>query len=68
VKWVADVPGWGWSCPIVWGDRVFLTAVVSDEPNVAPGKGLYLGEGVRDPAKGIHHWLVYCTRCTIAAS
>ena len=23
VKWVADVPGWGWSCPIVWGDRVF---------------------------------------------
>ena len=60
VKWVADVPGWGWSCPIVWGDRVFLTAVVSDEPNVAPGKGLYLGEGVRDPAKGIHHWLVYC--------
>lgn len=58
VKWVADVPGWGWSCPIVWGDRVFLTSVVSDEQNVAPGKGLYLGEGVRDPAKGIHHWLV----------
>ena len=60
VKWVADVPGWGWSCPIVWGDRVFLTTVVSDEQNVAPAKGLYLGEGVRDPAKGMHHWLVYC--------
>jgi outer membrane protein assembly factor BamB len=60
VKWVADVPGWGWSCPIVWGDRVFLTSVVSDEQNVTPGKGLYLGEGVRDPAKGIHHWMVYC--------
>ena len=25
VKWVADVPGWGWSSPIVWGNRVFLT-------------------------------------------
>ncbi|MBM4089652.1 MAG: hypothetical protein FJ276_09525, partial [Planctomycetes bacterium] len=60
VKWVADVPGWGWSCPIVWGDRVFLTTVVSDEQNVTPAKGLYLGEGVRDPAKGMHHWLVYC--------
>ena len=60
VKWVADVPGWGWSCPIVWGDRVFLTTVVSEEENLTPGKGLYLGEGVRDPAKGIHHWLVYC--------
>ena len=27
VKWVADVPGWGWSCPVVWGDRVFLWTV-----------------------------------------
>ncbi|MAG92415.1 MAG: serine/threonine protein kinase, partial [Planctomycetaceae bacterium] len=60
VKWVADVPGWGWSCPIVSGDRVFLTTVVSDEKNLTPGKGLYLGAGVREPGKGIHHWLVYC--------
>ncbi len=50
VKWVADIPGWGWSCPIVWGERVFLTSVVSEEENVAPSKGLYLGEGVREPA------------------
>ena len=60
VKWVVDVPGWGWSCPVVVGDRVFLTAVVGDEENVKPKKGLYLGEGVRDPAKGLHHWMVYC--------
>jgi outer membrane protein assembly factor BamB/N-acetylneuraminic acid mutarotase len=60
VKWVADVPGWGWSCPIVWGDRVFLTTVVSDEKNRTPSKGLYLGGGVRDPAKGIHQWVVFC--------
>lgn len=60
VKWVAEVPGWGWSCPVVWRNRVFLTTVVSDEKNLTPSKGLYLGEGVRDPAKGIHHWMVYC--------
>ena len=60
VKWIADVPGWGWSCPIVWGEHVFLTTVVSDEKNVTPGKGLYLGEGVREPAAGVHHWMVYC--------
>jgi hypothetical protein len=30
---------------------VFLTSVVSDEKNVAPQKGLYLGEGVRDPER-----------------
>lgn len=60
VRWAIDLPGWGWSCPIVWGDKVFLTTVVSDEQNLTPSKGLYLGQGVRDPGKGIHHWLVYC--------
>ena len=60
VNWVAKVPGWGWSCPVVWGNRVFLTTVVSDEENENPKKGLYLGQGVRNPAKGVHHWLVYC--------
>ena len=60
VQWAADVAGLGWSSPVVWDDRVFLTTVVSDEDNVRPSAGLYLGEGVRDPAKGIHHWLVKC--------
>ena len=60
VKWMADVPGWGWSSPIVWGNRVFLTSVVSEEENIRPQKGLYRGEGVRDPAKGVHHWMVFC--------
>lgn len=60
VSWVTDVPGWGWSCPIVWGDRVFLTTVVGEDSSQTPSKGLYLGQGVREPAKGEHQWLVYC--------
>jgi outer membrane protein assembly factor BamB len=60
VAWVANVPGWGLSCPVVWGDKVFLTTVVSDGEQPAPKKGLYLGMGVRTPEKGVHHWLVYC--------
>ena len=60
VAWAADVPGWGWSCPIVWGDRVFVTSVISEEENLTPSKGLYLGQGVREPAKGVHHWMVHC--------
>ncbi len=60
VSWIADIPGWGWSSPIIWGDRVFVTTVVSDQQNLTPSKGLYLGQGVRDPAKGVHHWMVYC--------
>ena len=60
VAWSIDIPGQGWGSPIVVGDRVFVSSVVADEPNTLPSKGLYLGEGVRDPAKGIHHWMVYC--------
>ena len=60
VQWVADVPGWGWSCPVVWNDRVFLTTVIADQPTRVPSKGMYLGEGVREPAEGVHRWMVYC--------
>lgn len=60
VQWSTKIAGWGWSNPVVWGDRVFLTTVVSDERNTEPQKGLYLGQGVREPAKGVHHWLVHC--------
>ena len=60
VRWVADVPGWGVSSPVVWGDRVFLTTVVSDGELPKPKKGLYQGDGVRKPPKGVHHWLVFC--------
>lgn len=60
VVWVADVPGQGWGSPIAVGDRVFVSSVVADEENTQPKGGLYLGQGVRDPAKGIHHWMVYC--------
>ncbi len=60
VAWSIDVAGQGWGSPIVVGDRVFVSSVVSDEPNTRPQKGLYLGKGVREPEKGIHHWMVYC--------
>ena len=60
VEWKTAIPGWGWSSPIVWGDRVFLTTVVADEPGQTPAGGLYLGQGVREPAAGEHHWLVCC--------
>lgn len=60
VQWGVDVPGWGWACPIVWEDKVFIATVVSDKEGTAPQKGLYLGEGVRTPAEGEYHWRVLC--------
>lgn len=60
VAWKADVPGRGWASPIVWGDRVFLTTVVSDGETESPKKGLYLGGERQAIPQGTQHWLVLC--------
>lgn len=60
VLWSTDIPGLGWACPIVHSNKVFVATVTSDEANEGPSAGLYLGQGVREPAKGTHHWLVFC--------
>ena len=64
VAWSVDVPGWGWSCPIVTDGKVFVTAVTSDDEYDRPKKGLYLGRGRKEPPQSVHHWLVYCIDVT----
>ncbi|MGH9322719.1 MAG: PQQ-binding-like beta-propeller repeat protein [Vicinamibacteria bacterium] len=39
VEWVADVPGVGWSSPVVWGQKIFLTAATSEKPMKQPSLG-----------------------------
>jgi outer membrane protein assembly factor BamB len=61
VAWKADIPGLGWSSPIVWGKRVFLTTVVDlANQTDAPKKGMYLGGERREPPAGPHQWIVLC--------
>jgi outer membrane protein assembly factor BamB len=31
VAWKVKLPGYGWSSPVVWGDKVFVTTAVSDK-------------------------------------
>jgi len=59
LRWQADIPGRGWSSPVVWGNRVFLTAVLSDK-TPAPRKGLYIQDLVGKVPPGEHVWMVYC--------
>ncbi|MEM1248446.1 MAG: PQQ-binding-like beta-propeller repeat protein [Acidobacteriota bacterium] len=59
VVWSADIPGLGWSSPIVWGDRVFVTTVWSEGEEEEPKKGLYFGGNRMTPSKDEHHWMVY---------
>jgi len=60
VLWKVDVPGAGWSSPVVWGDRIYLTSVISAQAGETPKKGLYFG-GNRDLSATAHEhrWMVY---------
>ncbi len=60
VAWRAEIPGRGWSSPIVWGNRVFLTTAVADGEIEAPKKGLYFGGDRPKPTELPHHWLLVC--------
>jgi outer membrane protein assembly factor BamB len=41
VTWVKDVPGRGWSSPIVSGNTVFVTSAISGRPFKEPTPGIY---------------------------
>ena len=60
VEWVTDIPGIGWSSPVVWGQRVFLTTVTADGEFEQPKPGLYAPNGRPEPPPIQHDWLVYC--------
>ena len=57
VRWRVDVPGLGWSSPIVSGDHVFVTSVVNSETQEPPKPGFYLGDWAASRAP--HRWMVY---------
>src|SRR6185436_1389429 len=58
VAWKVELPGRGWSSPIVWGERVFLTTVASEAAMEDPKKGLYFGGERKDIPSAAHRWLV----------
>ncbi len=58
VVWKTDIPGVGWSSPVVTGDKIFLTSVISTDSPEPPKKGLYFG-GNRGTPKDVHRWMVY---------
>ena len=60
VAWKIDIPGRGWSSPVVWGDRVFLTTVVNRGESEEPKKGLYFGGDRPIPPESKHEWIVLC--------
>jgi outer membrane protein assembly factor BamB len=66
VAWKVDVPGLGWSSPIVWDDYVFVTSVLSEDARPIPGQDIfedgkspsYRG-GSRSELSGLYRWVLY---------
>jgi len=59
VRWRADVPGLGWSSPVVWGGHVFVTSVVAAGQDSAPKPGFYAPGAVLTTSTAVHRWMVH---------
>jgi outer membrane protein assembly factor BamB len=54
VAWVTPIPGQGWSSPIVWNGRVYLTSAISSKPFKQPSPGIYGNDFIAEmQAQGI---------------
>ena len=60
IAWKKEIPGRGWSSPVVSGDRVLLTTVVNQGESEEPKKGLYFGGNRPEPPASVHQWIVLC--------
>jgi outer membrane protein assembly factor BamB len=42
VSWVREIPGRGWSSPVVWGNTIFVTSAISTDGSFKePSKGIF---------------------------
>jgi len=60
IVWTVEIPGRGWSSPVVWGDKIFVTSVIKEGDFETPKKGLYLGGDREKASDKTHRWMVYC--------
>ncbi len=60
VAWKIDIPGLGWSSPIIVDGKVYITSVVNSGETEEPKKGLYFGGDRAKPANTEHSWKLFC--------
>jgi outer membrane protein assembly factor BamB len=60
LAWKVAIPGRGWSSPIVWGERIFLTSVTSADDQNERKRGLYFGGDQKVAPTAPHQWRVFC--------
>ncbi len=59
IVWSINVPGRGWSSPIVWHEQIFLQSCISESEKSARSKGMFGGRQQYHPPEDEHRWVVY---------
>lgn len=59
IAWKTEIPGLAHSCPIIWGDKVFVTTAVNTATQDDIQTGIYGSIG-SVPDSSVHDWKVYC--------
>ena len=59
IKWKKEIPGLGLSCPVIWGNKLFITTAVSESDESGLKTGIF-GDisPVEDDSE--HEWKLYC--------
>jgi outer membrane protein assembly factor BamB len=59
ILWKTEIPGLGLSCPVIWGNRVFITTAIGKADTIGLKTGIF-GDvtSVQDSLE--HEWKVYC--------
>src|ERR1043166_6751169 len=59
ILWKTAIPGLGHSSPIIWGDRLFVTAAVNERKTAPLKVGLYGDPGSADD-NDVQQWKIFC--------
>jgi outer membrane protein assembly factor BamB len=63
IRWKTPIAGLGHSCPVIWGDRLFVTSAVTEQGEAALKVGLYGDiQPVNEAVK--HSWMLFCLNKT----
>jgi outer membrane protein assembly factor BamB len=63
VVWKVKVPGYGWSSPVVWGDKLFVTTAVADRQS-RPVDSTQWRDGSGQILNTVYRWEIYCLNAT----
>lgn len=58
MSWKYDLDGRGWSCPIIWGNQIFFTNAVLEDPSILPPAKK--GRRLENPVDAVYNFEVIC--------